>query len=771
MIDIEKLKVCSLCPRLCESRSQVVPSHGPTDARIMIIGQAPGYEEDRVGKGFQGKSGAHLRKLLASAGIDMDKCHISNVVKCFPAKNRKPLKSEIKNCSTAWLLDEIAALRPEMIIAVGDVALQVLKPGEKISQIHGQTIPLELGNLNMQLFTTYHPAAAMYDQSLQPILINDFKNLGAKPKKQEGWTLVLTELKRVAEKTVAVDFETTEPVISEVFAPVLADPRGVALAWRDPKAGVKAFYHATQNISLYHEMLSRPDSTKICHNAKFEYMVAKRQGITMQNFHDTKLMAYVLGMPSTNLKDLSGTVLNVRQQRYEEWNKVSPEYPAGDAAYTFLLAEQLSSRLEEEGLWNVYADIDLPVVQVLAEMEMAGVRVDLDKLKVVGSQLEAIKAKIQEEFGGYNFGKDAQIRLFLYEDLGLPVLRRTKTGLPSVEKDILVRLAAKHPEPARVLDWNEADSLLTKYVNTLPKLLHEDGRIHGRFNQAGRYEDYDSDRAGTTTGRLSSSSPNLQNIPHRTDLGRLVRSTFVPVPGYRFVRADISQEEPRIAAFLAGDKTMLDRLNRGEDLYLPIAQRLYDTVYPEQESPKHRVTTTDKKWRDPAKTIWLGKLYGAGSKKIIDAAAEFGINITAIQATSIDKWFNQEYPYIVAFANEQFAFLTEHGYVQSWFGRRRWIPKGITGNQKEKAAAKREAANMPVQGTAGDVMKIMLRRIYDALRGHDARLVLTVHDEVVVEAAEKEVEYVRGVLVGSTKDIMPIDLPVDVSKTGEDTWK
>lgn len=776
----DSVLACVLCPALCANRTQVVLSHGPPDSKILILGQAPGFIEDKVGKGFQGPSGKALRALLKYAKINMDECRVANVTKCMPPHNRRPTKTEIKNCTTTWLWDEITEQKPETIFAMGDVALQLLCPGEKISQIHGQKLTKNLtvlrSNGTSVVFKTtvipmYHPAAAMYDHRLQPVLINDFKSLSAPPVAKEGWTLrPHQKLFDGDEAAITVDLETTTPDINGAFAPTLAEPIGIAFGVRHTD-GVSAAYHATKTLEQYRGLLESENVVKIAHNAKFEYAVLARQGIILRNFHDTKLMAYVLGHTSTALKDLSGEVLGVRQMRYEEWDGISNDYPAGDAAYTLLLSEQLQARLEAEHLWDVYNDIDLPVVSVLAKMERAGVRIDLNILAGAGRRLADIRDKIGAEFPDYNLRKDADIRTLLYDVLHLPVLKRTqKAKLPSVEKEVLTRLAAQHEAAGKVLAWNEVDSLISKYTQALPKLVHSDGRIHGRFNQAGRYEDHDSNMAGTTTGRLSSSDPNLTNIPHRTLLGRLVREAFVPAPGYKFVRADISQEEPRIAAFLSRDKMMLERLDGAEDVYLPIAQTLYEIATRPADRSGGKITTADKRWRDPAKTIWLAKLYGAGGQKLQETAAAFGINITRMQGYALDKWFNSEYTEIAAFATRQYEFLREHGYVQTWFGRKRWIPKGISGNVRERAAAKREAANMPVQGTAADVLKLMLARVDNALDGHDARIVLTVHDEIVVEAATGEVPYVQEILMKSTENLLPIYLPVVVSK-GDERWE
>lgn len=779
VVDLTGLADCPLCPRLCATRKNVaLPRHARENPSVMVIGQAPGYNEDIKGQALIGRSGQVTDKLLSlHAGIDVDDVWFDNVVKCYPGKtpssggDKKPIKAEIEACTEAWLYPTIQALRPRLIITLGDVALKLFFPHETLSQVHGHrliwTFPEE--SWNVVVMPSYHPAYAMRNPAMQEVLIHDFAGLREEaPPAAHPWTL--TPLADIVDglelnQLVALDYETTTPSIDGDFAPSLAEPIGVALATHTPEGIVSCYQPTvpTMGIAPLRPMLERADWPKVAHNLKFEWMVSARQGITLRGGHDTKLMAYLLDKPSNALKDLTGSELGIRQQHFSEWDGHSPEYPAADAAYTLIHFSRMREELIAEGMWDLYEQIELPVAPILGEMELTGVAVDLAEVARVREYLYQERNRLGAEFPWvYDIRKDEDIRTYLYEDLKLKVTKRTKTGLPSVEKGVLEAL--NHIEAAKILRWNELDGLITKYVDTLPRLIHKDGRVHGSFNQAGRYEDHEKEAGAPVTGRLSASRPNLQNIPHRTELGRRLRRVFVPREGWYFIKGDVGQEEARIGAMLAGDEALLRMFAEDIDVYLPIAQVIYDMTHTESERAlTGPLTKKDKKWRDIAKIVYLLKQYKGQPAKIRESCAAVGILLTPRQAVRISMDFDERYPKLAVYADMMWQFLLEHGYVETYFHRRVWIPEAFSGDRQQQAKAHRRAANIPIQGTGADIMKIILRRVHDALEEHAAHLVLTVHDEVVVETHPSEVDYVVETLNHAADNILPIRLPMEVS--------
>jgi len=516
-----------------------------------------------------------------------------------------------------------------------------------------------------------------------------------------------------------------------------------------------AFYLPPIWIERLRPWLENPSVTKVCHNAKFEYQVLKTMGIVLRGFEDTKIAAYLLGFPSTHLKDLSGTLLGIRQQRYEEWDKESPDYPAADAACTLHIWRILSEQLREEGLWDVYRNIELPLVPVLADMEREGVKIDVERLaKVkehVSSQLVALAHRVPQVD---NLGSSDQIATYLYGTLGLIPPHSTPGGKDSVDKAALSAL--DHPTAKIIMEWKGLKKLRDGYLDTLPDLVAEDGRVHGSFNQAGTWdEEEEEQKESPSTGRLSSSHPNLQNIPRRSNVGRQIRACFVAEEGCVLVRGDVGQEEARIAALLTNDKRLLERFHHDEDVYIPVGEMVKALCRkPPSWSPKE--------WRELAKVVFLAELYGARETKLQEVCGKAGARITPLAAALLDTAFSSEYSGIADYAEVTTETLQRQGWVSTWFGRKRWIPKVYGGNARQKEEAYREAANMPVQGTAADVMKMMLVRVAEGVKGI-GRLILTVHDEVVVECEEKYVEKVREVLLSSTEGLLPVKLPVEVT--------
>jgi DNA polymerase-1 len=407
--------------------------------------------------------------------------------------------------------------------------------------------------------------------------------------------------------------------------------------------------------------------------------------------------------------------------------------PAQCARAVAGLAPVLTKRLKKEGLEDVFTTIELPLVPVLEEMERHGIRVDLAVLAELSGRLGASLADLEREIhteagGPFNINSPQQLAEVLFERRGLPVLRRTaKTRAASTDADVLSELAARgHRLPALLLEYREQSKLKSTYVDALPKQIAPDGRVHTRFNQA-----------VAATGRLSSSDPNLQNIPVRTELGREVRRAFVADPHHVLLTADYSQIELRVLAHLSEDPALEEAFSRGEDIHRATAALVFgiagELVGPEQ--------------RRAAKTINFGLIYGMGAYAL---ARELGVSNAEAQKF-IDAYFARM-PKVREYLDRTKEQARETGKVSTLFGRVRFISGLDATNSQVRGNAERQAINAPVQGTAADLMKLAMIRLHHELatQGLPGRLLLQVHDELIVEVATETAKEVAAL----TKDVM-----------------
>jgi DNA polymerase-1 len=421
------------------------------------------------------------------------------------------------------------------------------------------------------------------------------------------------------------------------------------------------------------------------------------------------------------------------------------------AAGIWALAGAQAERLAADGLAGLYRDLELPLVPILAAMEATGIRVAPERLaglaRELDGQLDTLLRDIQTLAGEpVNPNSPKQLQAVLFERLKLPPLKRTKTGF-STDVDVLEELALGHPLPGKVLEYRQLAKLKGTYADALPGLVHpRTGRIHTSFNQL-----------VAATGRLSSSSPNLQNIPIRTELGRRIRQAFVPEPGWRFVAADYSQIELRILAHLSGEETLVDAFQRGEDIHARTAARIMG-VAPDAVTPEMRRL---------AKVVNFGVLYGISGFGLAQAAS-----IARQDAQRfIDDYF-ASHPRVRAYLDGVVAEGRARGYVTTLLGRRRYLPDLGSRNPAVRGAAERMAANAPIQGTASDVIKLAMVRVAEALggRGLRARLLLQVHDELLLEAPEAEVAAVRALLPEVMEAVMALAVPLRVDVTDGRDW-
>jgi DNA polymerase-1 len=514
--------------------------------------------------------------------------------------------------------------------------------------------------------------------------------------------------------------------------------------------------------------LTDPAKGKTGQNLKYDLEILARHGVDLAGIDgDTLLADYLLNPDrrSHKLDDLALVYLNHRMIPFSDavpkggtFDQVPLEqacdYAAEDAHVTWLLDNKLHPRLEEDGLDELYRTLELPLMPVLATMEMNGIAVDRDLLSGLSGELAEGIANAEArcyEFAGREFkiGSVKQLREVLFEELGLPVIKKTKTG-PSTNESVLTELSIQHPLPRAILDYRSLVKLKNTYVDPLPELVHpETGRIHTSYSQT-----------TAATGRLSSTDPNLQNIPIRTAEGRRIRQAFVAPRGRVFVGADYSQVELRILAHLCGGTGgFADAFAAGADVHSQTAAGLF-------ELPPEEI---DRQQRTIAKAVNFGIVYGLSA---------FGLSqqlrIPRCDANTYIRRFKERFPEIEDYKERTLASAAEKGYVETLLGRRRPVPDLKAGNFNARAAAERVAINTPVQGSAADLIKKAMlavdARLRDELPGQ--LMLLQVHDELLLEVDEDQVEavgaMVRDEMIGAIELSVPLVVDVGVGKNWDE---
>lgn len=410
----------------------------------------------------------------------------------------------------------------------------------------------------------------------------------------------------------------------------------------------------------------------------------------------------------------------------------------------------LKARLEEEGMLPLFFQMEMPLIYSLYHMEQAGVRVDREQLRVYGEQLEVKIQKLEQEIyqlagETFNINSPKQLGEILFERMQLPHGKKTKTGY-STAADVLEKLAPEYPVVQMILEYRQLTKLNSTYAQGLAGFIREDGRIHGKFNQT-----------ITATGRISSTEPNLQNIPVRMELGRAIRRVFVPEEGYVFVDADYSQIELRILAHMSQDERLIHAYRDAQDIHAITASEVFHT-------PIDQVTPLQRR---NAKAVNFGIVYGISAFGLSE-----DLSISRKEALEyINKYF-ETYPGVKAFLDEQVRLGKEQGYVTTLYGRKRPIPELKSANFMQRSFGERVAMNSPIQGTAADIMKLAMIAVDQELneRKLDARIVLQVHDELLVEVRKEEAETVAALLAEKMKQAADLKVSLEVEAHTGSTW-
>ena len=510
---------------------------------------------------------------------------------------------------------------------------------------------------------------------------------------------------------------------------------------------------------------------KIGHDLKFAAVVLARHGITLAGLEaDTMIAGYLLdaSRSSQDLEPLALEHLGYRARLADDvrgkgakavpFGTVPPaqliDFAGERADLAWQLGERFMPELETAGVAAVYHELELPLVPILAGLERVGVKVDTHALGSQAARMEhemnALAAEIFRQAGEtFNIGSPKQLGEVLFDKLQLPVLKRTgTTRTPSTAVEVLEELALTHDLPRLILDWRSLAKLKGTYIDALPSLVHPvTGRVHTVFNQA-----------VAATGRLSSSDPNLQNIPIRTALGREIRRAFVAEPGHVLISADYSQIELRVLAHLSGDETLTAAFARGDDIHDQTALKVFG---PESGLDRHEL-------RRRAKIVNYALLYG---KTAFTLSKDIGVSQQAAQQF-IEAYF-AGFPRVRGFIDQTLADARESGVVRTMFGRRRPVPELTSRNGQIRAAAERVAVNMPIQGTAADILKKAMidadRRL--AAEAPTSRMILTVHDELLFEAPTADADRVAALVREAMAGAVALSVPLDVDVGIGENWK
>ena len=507
-----------------------------------------------------------------------------------------------------------------------------------------------------------------------------------------------------------------------------------------------AYY--TSDGRLINSILQNAKTKKYVNNSKGIYSYGEKNGFDVENIAlDAELAAYLLN-PSASSYDLARLLEEYNISIPKSADEESEKYASKFMMPT--LAKKLSQEIRANSQEHLLNDIELPLAKVLASMENQGVEADAEGIEKFGEmlavQIDNLQNSIYDSVGEvFNINSPKQLGTALFETLGLPCKKKTKTGY-STNAEVLEGLANAHPVVPMVIQYRTLTKLKSTYCDGLLKVIAEDGRIHSKFNQT-----------ETRTGRISSAEPNLQNIPVRTELGREMRKFFRAKPGCVFVDADYSQIELRVLAHISGDKNMIQAFKDNEDIHTITASQVFNM-------PVEMVTPV---MRSRAKAVNFGIVYGIGAFSLAK-----DIGVTNKEAKHYIDSYLAHYSGVDEYMKNVVEKAKKDGYVETMYGRRRYLPELTAGNHITRAFGERVARNMPIQGTAADIIKIAMVRVFDRLKKENlkSKLILQIHDELIVEAPQDEAMRVAMILQEEMEGSVKLDVPLVAEAAVGKTW-
>lgn len=783
----KKMEGCRKCPIYTKQR---VPPQGDVEtATLVVVGEAPGMTEVKEGIPFCGRSGRYLREILEKVGFDLSKMYVLNAVQCHPedefGRNRTPRAEEIEACRP----NLIAAIRRvknrRLVLLLGSVALRAVLGKNGINKYHGLEEWSE--ELNCPVFVTYHPAAVIRDIRKADAFVNDLSKAYAifTSRKREEVRFVypktLGEVDSVLASlgdTVAFDTETTG------ISPFKEGARVLFLSFSDGKTTVViplSYTRSPFSKEEQEELFKRiqkffaSNRTFIAHNGKFDTLwLSVVLGIEASFVFDTKIAQYLLNeLADTGLKRMAAIYTNLGNYALEVEDHIEdleslPEetllrYSATDAYATYRIYERLREEIKNQGLSNTLRLVT-GFAQSLREVEKAGVLVDQEALQCIRETLEKRQSELLgemrrtrtvqrwEETTGKIFNPNSghHLREIFYDILNLPILAYTKkTKQPATDFAVIRELSKYHELPRLLLLYTKVKKLISTYVEDFRRNITPDGKIHSSFNLT-----------TTVTGRLSSSNPNLQNIPAREGIA-FIKRIFIPQPSWVLLNFDYSQIELRVLAAMSRDENLCQAYREGKDIHTYTAQRIFG---------KEEVSKEERQY---AKSINFGLVYGMSP-----VGLSRRIGVTEKEANDFMKEYFRQYPGVKEYIEAVQKEVLQKGYVRSPFGRYRrffqeqeLIRSGVLDEGEQLAltnSVMRKAVNFTIQSTASDITQLALYRIVSTFKrlGLRSRVILTVHDSILVESPWDEVEevvpIVQGIMENLNLSFLSVPLQVEV---------
>jgi len=669
---------------------------------------------------------------------------LSNADKVKSKAKKELIKQHAK---LAEMSKELATLDCNVPIDVDIDKMRLKEPDkEKLLELFRE---LEFKSL-MNQFATRKELKAQYD------LIDT----------EDKFSALLGEAKKA--KVFVFDFETTGT------SPMTAEPIGISFCWKEGEAHYVAF--AEKGPLKKEKVLDQLRPTfedesikKIGQNIKYEILILKNKGIDLKGVEfDTMIASYLLnpskighGLGDISLEYLNHKMISITDLIGKGKKQISMKdvdvmkvcnYSCEDSDVTFRLKKILEKELSKKDLDELFYNVEMPLIKVLADMEFNGVCIDTNFLKELDKELSSALKKSESEIykladAEFNINSPKQLSEILYSKLKLPVIKRTKTGF-STDERTLRQLALRHELPEKLLSFRELSKLKSTYIDALPKIVNpKTGRVHTSFNQT-----------ITATGRLSSSQPNLQNIPIRTELGREIRRSFIPTSKDRLLLScDYSQIELRVLAHLSEDVNLTEAFRKDLDIHVHTAS----LVFGEKEE------NVDSRMRNTAKTVNFGIVYGMSAYGL---SRDLGIDIEEAKAF-IDSYF-ERYPKVKAYIEECIEFARNSGFVTTLMNRRRYIPEINSDDIKVRQFAERTAINTPIQGSAADIIKLAMLHVNKALavEAPETGMILQVHDELVFDVAKDKLEKTKKIVKDCMEKVVNLKVPLKANISAGKNW-
>ncbi len=687
-------------------------------------------------------------------------------VKGIGKKTAEELIGEFGNLDN--LLGNLDKLKPKVREAIQE-HMDDLKLSRELVEIES-SLPIKI---NIDAYKIREPDIDSLIPLLRELEFSSLLKEYTKEKVEESdYKLIksMDELRKVLSNVkdeISFDTETTDQ------RPVWAELIGISISFKEGHAFYIPIAHREfslpkeEALKELSKVLSNKKVRKYGHNLKYDIIVLKREGIEVNGLDkDSMILSYLIS-PERRRHNLESLVLDVFGKTKKSYNdvtskgklsfdslplEVAAKYSCGDADYAFRLGKVFYPKICEEGLENLYRNIELPLIEVLANMEMTGVKLDVKKLTELsgelGGELMRLEDEIYKKVGiKFNINSPKQLGEILFEKLNLPLVKKTKkTKGYSTDVGVLTELAARHEVPALVLKYRQLSKVKSTYIDALPRMINpETKRIHTSYNQT-----------VTATGRLSSSDPNLQNIPIRGELGKKVREAFIAEQGNLLLSADYSQIELRVMAHMSGDDNLINAFKVGEDIHSATAREVFGEVDLPPDEKRRR-----------AKIINFSIIYGTSAYSL---SKELGVDVH--EATDFIKRYFEKYPKVREFIEKTVNDAKEKGYVKTLFGRKRKIPELRSANKNVQAAGERIAMNTPIQGTAADIMKKAMIDVWRALKKgkYKTKIIMQVHDELIFEIPENEIEPVRELIKREMEGTFKLSVPLVVDIAYGKNW-